>query len=174
MDKIQFERIIVMNYNVWICAKILINGEPLLETVENYEKAHISYESGYALFYQYCCAGELREQLEKALAAKMKTKIYLLVCSCMCAECNSIEAYLEETENSIILSGLHNYRFAREKQHNDVDYSELGGYEFDKSQFMSELEKLATFSPPNRWTIDWNSPEGEYYRKLVEPHDKQI
>ena len=159
MDKIQFERIIVRNYAAWICAKILINDIPLLETVCDYEKSHISYDKGYEPSYQHCCAGELYAQIDKALTAKKKTKIYLLVCVCMEAGCDSVEAYLHETKNHIILSGLHNYRYAKKKQHNDIDYSQFGKYKFDKLQFMTEVEKLKAFSPPDKCYIDWDSPE---------------
>ena len=157
MDKIQFERIIVRNHAAWVCSKILINDIPLLDIVHNYEKEHISYDKGYEPLYEYCCAGELYEQIDKALAAKKKTKIYLLVCTCMEAGCDSFNAYIHETNKYIILSGFQNYRLADKKEHNDIDYSKFGKYTFDKSQFMSELEKFKLFS--HEYRIDWNSQE---------------
>lgn len=157
MDKIQFERIIVRNHAAWVCAKILINGIPLLDTVCNYEKAHISYDQDYESSYEYCCAGELYEQIDNALESKKKTKIYLLVCDCMEAGCNSFHAYLHETKKYIVLSGFYNYRFAKKKKHNDIDYSKFGKYRFDKAQFRSEFEKFKLFS--HEYRIDWNSQE---------------
>lgn len=157
MDTIRFERIIVRNYSAWVCAKILINDVPLLDIVCNYEKEHISNDKNYKPSYQHCCAGELYEQIEKALAAERKTKIHLLVCTCMIAGCNSFDACIHETELYIILSKLQNYRFVRKKQYNDINYSRFGKYIFDKSQFMSELEKFKAFS--HEYTIDWDSPE---------------
>jgi hypothetical protein len=159
MDTIQFERITVRNYAVWVCAKILINGIPLLDTVCNYEKAHISYDKAYEPSYQHSCAVELYNQIHEALTAKKKTQVYLLVCTCMEAGCNSIDAYLHETEKSIVLSGFQNYRFAKKKEYNDIDYTAFGTYRFDKVQFMSEVEKLKTFSPSDKNCLDWDSPE---------------
>ena len=75
MDTIRFERIIVRNWAAWVCAKIVINDIPLLDTVRTYEKAHISYDKGYDSGYEYCCAAELYEQIDKALTKKKKTKI---------------------------------------------------------------------------------------------------
>ena len=115
MDKIRFERIIVRNYAAHVCAKIYINDIPFLDTVCEYEKKHISYDKGYEPGYEYCCAAELYEQIDKALATKKKTKIYLLVCGCMIEGCNSFESYIHETKKHIILSRFHNYRFAEKK-----------------------------------------------------------
>jgi len=157
MDKIQFERIIVRNYEAWVCAKILINDIPLLDIVCNYEKAHIAHDDGYEPSYEHCCAGELYKQIDKALTSKKKTKIYLLVCSCMVAECTSFDVYLHETQKYVIMSGFHNYRLAHKKEHNDIDYSKFGKYTFDKLQFMSELDKFKLFSHEN--SLNWDSQE---------------
>ena len=157
IDKIRFERIIVRNYAAHACAKIFINDMPFLDTVCEYEKKHISYDKGYEPGYEHCCAAELYEQIDKALATKKKTKIYLLVCGCMVEGCNSFEAYIHETKKHVILSGFRNYRFAEKKEYNDIDYSKFGEYVFGKSQFMAEMEKLKSFS--HEWQIDWDSQE---------------
>jgi len=103
------------------------------------------------------CAGELYEQIDNALASKKKTKIYMLVCSCMEAGCDSFEAYLHETKKYIIMSEFYNYRYAKKKKYNDIDYSKFGKYTFDKAQFMLELEKFKLFS--HEYRIDWDSQE---------------
>jgi len=157
MDKIQFERIIVRNYAAWVCAKIIINDIPLLDIVCSYDKSHISFDKDYEPLYEYCCAGELYEQIKKALAAKKKARIYLLVCSCMVAECDSFDAYIHEKKRHIVLSGFQNYRLAQKKERNDIDYSNFGKYTFEKAQFMSELEKFKQFS--HEYRIDWDSQE---------------
>jgi len=157
MDKIRFERMIVRNYDAWVCAKVLINDIPLLDIVSSYEKANISYDNDYESSYQYCSAGDLYEQIDKALTAKKKTKIYVLVCTCMIEGCNSFEAYLHETKKYIVLRGFHNYRYARKKEHNDIDYSKFGKYTFDKAQFMAELGNFKKFS--HEYHVDWDYKE---------------
>ena len=159
MDKILFERIIVRNDRAWICAKILINEIPLIDIVYNYEKAHISHNKNYKPSYEYDCAVELYSQIKNAFAAKKKSKICLLVCTCMEAGCNSFKAYIHETKNSVVLSGFQNPRFTKKKNYNDIDYTKFDKYQFDKLQFMSELAKLKTFAPSGEYSIPWGAQE---------------
>lgn len=126
------------NGNRFIGAKILINGEALLDKIKSIELPYAKAEKHAKI------AGDYNHQIAKSLYNYLTIEncwnddegAALLTCSCLEDGCWSLRCYIKETNKEIIWYGFHhNHR-------ENWDYSALGEFHFEKEQYFNELENL--------------------------------
>ncbi|MDR1731767.1 MAG: hypothetical protein LBR61_06685 [Synergistaceae bacterium] len=124
--------------------RTLIDGFPLVEIVEDYERSHLlrkltgNYEYRYVNDYY----SDLRDKKYGSVQ-----EIGLLMCAgCLCLECSPMYCTMAVTARTVIWRDFYNPNLNGDLLEADVDYSELGPFEFDKRAFYKEaavLEELA-------------------------------
>ena len=149
MDTLCFEKEVVHwgdDEKELLCAKIIINGNPLIETVREYE---IPYARKYgqeniAGGYIYVYA----EYLYDLLCGNIKShehgvEVPVLICQCGCEGCWDFLVNIEEKETEIIWTGFHNpHRSSRTSAGGFWDYSSFPVFRFDKQKYLSAIMSL--------------------------------
>lgn len=149
-DTIKFEREVVKwgdEEQELICAKIIINGTTLIETLRAYELPyakkynHESIAGGY--IYNYA------EYLHKLLSNKQNSQEYeneipILICQCGFEGCWDLLVTVEENETSIIWKNFHNPRRSSPDSAGGFwDYGSFPTFCFDKKQYKEEINALS-------------------------------
>ena len=148
-DTIKFEREIVKWGNEekeMICAKIIINDTPLIETVRAYELPfakkynHENIAGGY--IYNYA------EYLHKLLTGEQTSQEYeneipILICQCGCEGCWDFLVTIKESETSVTWTSFHNPRRSSPNSPGGFwDYGNLSSFYFDKTQYLEAINTL--------------------------------
>jgi hypothetical protein len=124
-----------------IFVRTIIDERPFLEIAEEYERSHVlgdlrgKYEYQYAdELYRYFTDKQYRDYVG----------VGLLICGgCLCEGCWPFFCEMTENGGKVIWSKFYNPHLNGEwGGEPDVDYGELGPFEFDKKSFWSEVEKL--------------------------------
>lgn len=150
IDKIEFEKEIVK----WgaeemelICAKIIINSTPLIETVRAYELPYANkynqenIAGGYIYYYV--------DSLYKLLSGNTKPQEYeneipILICQCGCEGCWDFLVTVEESESNILWKNFYNPRRSSPDSPGGYwNYNNFPSFKFDKNQYQEELKKLS-------------------------------
>jgi hypothetical protein len=146
-DVISFEKTIIdggftdANGNKFIGAKILINGESLLDKVKTIETPFAAAEKHIDIAgnYSYQIAKNLYNYLTIEDYWNDEGGVALFTCTCLEDGCWSLRCYINETDTTVIWHNFHH-------EHRDNwDYKALEEFCFDKQQYINELEKLKTF-----------------------------
>ena len=143
MDTLSFEKETVEFLGQeYICAKIVINGIPLLERVTPIELPYARAEGhpDNAGAYNHQQSELLYKQLiGEWLYYPDAPQVALLTCLCFDDGCWSLQAECKESEEDVVWRKFfHNHR-------DEWDYSALSEFHFEKNQYNEELLKLREF-----------------------------
>jgi hypothetical protein len=124
-----------------IFVQTIIDDRPFLEIIEEYERSHVLGNLGGKYEYQYV------DELYRYLTDKKQRDfegVGLLICGgCLVEGCWPIYCWMNENDDTVIWSEFYNPHLNGEMGGEpDVDYGELGPFEFDRNEFWNEVENL--------------------------------
>jgi len=149
LDTIYFEKKIVKSNVTWkplTLAVLIINGRPLAEIAEHYEReaARNSKRKYYRFGYMYRLANGLYRELTGDLEFPHRNNAVLMVCDgCEEAGCRPFAVTIKETETEVIWSNFHNWHMSEPNDDGIFwDYSVFPIFRFEKTQYMAALAQL--------------------------------
>ena len=121
----------------YACARILIDGKPLVEMVRDYETKMLvgDKEADLAGLYWYLHPDSLIEYMEGSGRGD-HYRIAVLGCTCLDEDCWPLVCSIEKQENHMIW-----YDFLQPHRRH-WDYSDFGHFGFEKQQLLTELTGL--------------------------------
>ncbi len=129
--------------------KLFIDGINLIEILKEIEKPFAEKEEHAEIAGHYSGLNIKSTKPEQFLGksedfGEAEEKVALLDCPCGCEGCWTFAAKISETENLIIWSNFEQVH--RKGELSDViwNYDSLGKFEFDREEYLKELEKLKT------------------------------
>lgn len=149
-DTIKFEREVIKWGNEeleLVCARIIINDTPLIETVRTHELPYAKKYNHENIAGGYIC--NYAEYLHKLLSGGQKSQEYedeipILICQCGCEGCWDFLVTVEENETSVIWKNLHNPRRSSPDSPGGFwDYSSFPSFCFDKKQYQDSINTLS-------------------------------
>jgi hypothetical protein len=167
-DVLDFEERVVDEYlsNHYLAVTI-INGAPLLDIVDKYER--IAAENvGYKYVgpgYEYQYSIDLYCQLMEKASCASDNEPSLMICGCLEEGCHPLLVTITETDTSVIWSGFHNHHRSGDKA-DAWDYSCFPSYEFEKKTYMTALGKLRNIAVSGSDFVKSSEKEITRLRKL--------
>jgi hypothetical protein len=132
--------------------KFFIDGENLIDILKKIEKPFAEKEGHPELSGKY--SGLDLDLIKNpkdyflgksdAVYGETGDKTILLDCTCGSLGCWAFVAKIQETQNMIIWSSFEQTHRKGELTNIIWNYDELSSFEFDKEQYLNELEKLKT------------------------------
>jgi len=147
-DVLDFQEKIITEYsNQCHLGVTLINGVPLLDIVERYERqaAENTGNKYNGAGYTYQFSIELYCQLQEKSSCASNDEPVLMICNCLEEGCWPLLVTISETDVSIKWSNFHNSHMSG-KEERPWDYSCFPTYEFEKKAYYNALEKLRSIA----------------------------
>lgn len=134
--------------------KMLIDGIDLIEILKKFElpfatrENHADIAGAYSgIPTEYITSDQLLGKCN-LFYGDNSNKVPVLECECGCEGCWPFAVKITETDSSIIWSDFEQPHRSDEEIQPIWDYSDLCPFEFDKTQYIEELNKLAQPKPP--------------------------
>ena len=126
--------------------EVVINGHSLLDRVNDVEllNAQKSGDEPYVDRYAFLGVGYFLDILTDA-------NPYVLGCTCTVPECDPVTMRVEETENAVIWNKfIQSGKDDEGDENEDRDYLPLR-FEFDKTQYFEEMQKIKGYWSHGRY-----------------------
>ena len=143
-DTLDFQEKIINEYDrKYHLGVTIINGVPLLDIVQKYERqaAEINGYEYTGAGYAYQLSVDLYCQLQEKSSCASDNEPALMICSCLEEGCWPLLVTITETDTSVKWSNFHNHHRSEGKA-NVWNYSCFPTFEFEKAAYHSALEKL--------------------------------